>query len=105
MSFAQLPLPEITVAKVLDIIARTERRHRVVWTAGRILMEDGSLHQVMTTDPGRRQKVLRRIRGILKNLLAQGLLAERGIQFNYGTNNKVSYDFVGHSDSPAADRS
>jgi len=38
--------------------------------------------------------ILRRIRNILKTLVGDGLLAERGIQFNYGTTSEASYDFV-----------
>ncbi|MCB1130283.1 MAG: hypothetical protein KDN05_04080 [Verrucomicrobiae bacterium] len=95
MSLSKLTPKEVGVDRVLDVIAATEGRHRVVWTAGRVLKEDGSLHQVMTGDPVRRKSLLRRIRSILKTLASDGLLRERGIQFNFGAGNEAGYDLVG----------
>ncbi len=97
MPLSELPSQEITLEHVFDVIVRTEQRHRVVWTAGRILKEDGSLHRIATASPGRRRLVLRRIRNILKELVREGVLAERGVQFNYGTGTEASYDLVIHS--------
>ena len=95
MSISKLPTEEISRDRILDVIAATEGRHRVVWTAGRVLKEDGSLHQVMTGDPVRRKSLLRRTRSILKTLASDGLLRERGIQFNFGAGNEAGYDLVG----------
>ena len=53
------------------------------------------MHQVMTGDPVRRKSLLRRIRSILKTLASDGLLRERGIQFNFGAGNEAGYDLVG----------
>jgi hypothetical protein len=66
----------------------------MVWTAGRVLKEDGSLHQVMPGEPARRKALLRRLRAILKRLARDGVLAERGPQFNFGAGHEVSYDLI-----------
>ncbi len=95
MSISESLPHEITLEQVLELIRQTERRHRVVWTAGRVLKEEGSLHQVMTGDPIARKRLLKRVRAILKALVHDGSLAERGPQFNYGTTTEVSYDFCG----------
>lgn len=94
MRFSELPAHEITLEQVLDVIRRTELRHRVVWTAGRVLKEEGSLHRVATGNPLARKLTLRRVRRILKILVRNGVLAERGLQFNFGTTTEVSYDLV-----------
>jgi len=105
MSLSQLAPKEISVERVLKVIAEAERHHRIVWTAGRVLKEDGSLHQVMTGDPLRRKAVLRRLRGVLKTLARAGVLAERGFQFNFGADHEVSYDLmqVIGDEAPATD--
>lgn len=95
MSLSKRSPKEVSVDRVLDVIEATESRHRVVWTAGRVLKEDGSLHQVMTGDPVTRKALLRRIRAILKTLANDGLLTERGIQFNFGADYEVGYELVG----------
>lgn len=77
------------------MIIRTEQRHRVVWTAGRILKEDGSLHRIATGSPEQRRSVLHRIRSVLKELEREGVLAGRGTQFNFGMGREAAYDFVG----------
>jgi hypothetical protein len=100
MHFSELPTQDITCKQVLDVILRAEQRRRVVWTAGRILKEEGSLYRVATGSPNVRRSTLRRIRRILKELVRDGVLAERGgTQFNYGTTNEVSYDLVSPSSS------
>ena len=97
MSFANSAPHSITERQVMAVMAATERRHRVVWTAGRVLKADGSLHQVMISDPGRRRQYLSRLRTILRSLAERGILFERGAQFNYGMMREISYDFVGTS--------
>lgn len=76
------------------MIVRTEQRHRVVWTAGRVLKEEGSLHRIATSSPDRRRSVLRRIRNLLKELEREGMLSAREPQFNFGTGKEAAYDFV-----------
>jgi hypothetical protein len=94
MNSSELPAAGISIGQVLDVIRRTEARHHVVWTAGRVLKEEGLLHRIMTGDPGARKLILRQVRAILKTLVRDGVLAERGLQFNYGMSTEVSYDFV-----------
>ncbi len=101
-NLSELPPKSITTERVVAIIVATEQRRRVVWTAGRILREDGSLHGVMTGEPARRRGVLRKIRGILKALAGEGVLKERGFQFNFGTTTEVGYDFVRVPESAGA---
>jgi hypothetical protein len=105
MTLSQLTPKEISIDHVLKVIAEAERHHRIVWTAGRVLKEDGSLHQVMTGDPMRRKAVLRRLRAVLKTLARAGVLAERGLQFNFGADHEVSYDLVQviGNEAPATD--
>ncbi len=102
MSLSQIAPEEIGVDRVLEVIVEAERHHRIVWTAGRLLKEDGSLHQVMTGDPARRKAVLKRLRAILKTLAEDGLLAERGLQFNFGADYEVGYDLIRESDDTCA---
>ncbi|MBC7979913.1 MAG: hypothetical protein H7Y36_05060 [Armatimonadetes bacterium] len=102
MSLSQLAPKEISVDLVLEVIVGAERHHRIVWTAGRVLKEDGSLHQVMTGDPVRRKALLSRLRAILKTLAGEGVLAERGLQFNFGADYEVGYDLIGESDDKGA---
>jgi hypothetical protein len=87
-------IDRLTPEHVVALISKVEERHRVVWTAGRILKEDGCLHQVMTGEPAIRRQALARIRRILKNLVRDGVLSERGFQFNYGMTTEVGYDFL-----------
>ncbi len=95
MAISELPPDQISIDHVFGVIVASESRHRIVWTAGRVLKEDGSLHRVATGDPDRRRAVMRRLRSHLKALVERGELEERGVQFNYGADHEVSYDFVG----------
>jgi SRSO17 transposase len=90
----ELSSSEITHEQILGLIMRTEQRHRVVWTAGRVLKEDGSLHRVATRNPSLRRLVLRRIRSILKELEREGILSAREPQFNFGMGKEVAFDFM-----------
>ena len=95
MSFFDIPPLDITREHVLAVIEATERRRRVVWTAGRVLKEDGSEYRISTSSRERRRCYLRRLRTILKQLAQQGVLKRRGFQFNYGCLYEVGYDYVG----------
>jgi hypothetical protein len=94
MSLYHLKPESITAEDVIEIIEATEGRHRVVWTPGRILQEDGSEKQVMTSSGGKRRATLRRLRKILKTLADEGVLKRRGTQFNYGTIHELGYDYL-----------
>jgi hypothetical protein len=48
----------------------------------------------MTGEPALRRQALARARRILKNLVRDGVLSERGFQFNYGMTTEVGYDFL-----------
>ena len=83
----------------MTIIQRTEERHRVVWTAGRVLKEDGSEIQILTSPREKRHPIMQRLRKLLKALADEGILKKRGTQFNFGTMNEIGYDYLHNSES------
>ena len=95
MSFGLKMADEITRDEVLSLIQRVEDRRRVVWTAGRLLIEDGSLSLISSAPAKVRKSYFIRLRKILKSFEEEGVLLKRRVQFNYGTGTEEAYDFVG----------
>jgi hypothetical protein len=95
MALKDLPSGSIEKRHVLAVIQKEERRRTVVWTAWRVLKEDGSLRPGGTPGGNSESCYFKRIRCHLKSLLDDGILEERGTQFHYGAGTEVAYRFVG----------
>ena len=95
MSFADLPPDQITVERVLGVISENSRARSIIWTAGRVLKEDGSLQRIAAGAEARRRLIFRRVRTHLKELERAGLLEPAGNQFNFGMGNEAGYRYIG----------
>ena len=103
MALDTKPAGEITRDQIIKLIEQVEDRHRVVWTAGRLLIEDGSLKRIATAPLEIRKPYFSRLRKILKGLAEEGILSKRRAQFNYGTGTETAYDFIGINSEPEGD--
>lgn len=94
MSLAELTPAQITEKVVLSIIQQAERRHKIVWTPSRVLMEDGSFSQIGQLTPPERRFYFDRLKKILRTFADEGILERRETPQSIGNDNEIGYDYI-----------
>jgi hypothetical protein len=80
--------------QVFNLILQVEKHKKVVWTAGRVLMEAALEKRVRGLDYDERKIVLKRITDILDEFALKGHLQRRNERQGIGYGSEIGFDYV-----------
>jgi hypothetical protein len=81
-------------AQVLDVIAKTERSRKFVWTAGRVVKEAALSTRLMELSFEERKAVLLRVTNFLEDLARRDVLQRRSVLQSIGFGNEIGFDYI-----------
>jgi hypothetical protein len=80
--------------QIFDLIIHSEKRKRIVWTAGRVLREAALWKRVEELDYDERKIVLKRITDVLEQFALKGRLQRFDEPHSIGYGNEIGFDYV-----------